>query len=64
MQKTALRVAGFLFSLVALLHLVRAYKCIAIYVGQTLIPISVSWVGAAVLLVLAFWMFKASLTKK
>ncbi len=60
MRKTALRVSGLIFLLVAVLHLLRAFFCIAIYVGQTLIPVYASWIGGAVCLVLAAWMFAAS----
>ena len=60
MQKIALKVAGFIFLLVAVLHLVRVFFCAAVYVGQTLIPLYVSWIGAAVCFVLAVWMFAVS----
>ena len=60
MQKMALRVAGIIFLLVAGLHLLRAFFCVAVYVGQTLIPVYESWVGAAVCFALAVWMFGAS----
>ena len=60
MQKTALKVAGVIFLLVALLHFFRAFECIAIYVGQTTIPIGASWIGGTVCLLLAVWMFVAA----
>lgn len=60
MQKAALRTAGCLFLFVALLHAVRAFARITVFVGQTPIPVSLSWIGAATLFLLAAWMFIAS----
>lgn len=57
MQKLALIVAGVIFLVVSLLHLARAFWCVAIYVGQTLIPNYASWIGGGVLFLLAIWMF-------
>ena len=60
MQKTALKVAGFLFLLVALLHFVRVFGNVAVSVGQTAIPVYASWIGGGISLLLSIWMFTAS----
>ena len=48
------------FSLVAILQIVRAVTRLPITVGQTPIPIWVSWVACAVATVLAWFGFLAS----
>jgi len=60
MQKAALRTAGVIFALVAALHFVRAFWCVAVYFGNTIIPVYVSWIGGPVCVLLAAWMFVAS----
>lgn len=60
MQKTALRISGLIFFIIALLHFARAFWCVAIFVGGTVIPLYLSWIGGVVCLALAVWMFVAS----
>jgi hypothetical protein len=48
------------FSLVAILQILRAVTKLPITVGQTSIPIWVSWVACAVAIVLALFGFSAS----
>ena len=60
MQKTALRVSGAIFLAVSLLHFVRAFEGVAIYVGPTIIPLYASWIGGVISGLLAAWMFVAS----
>ena len=60
MPKVALRVAGFLFLLVALLHLIRAIRCVAVLVGQISAPVSLSWIGVVVSFALGLWMLIAA----
>ena len=52
--------AAIVFSLVAILQLVRAVTRLPITVGQTSIPISASWVACAVATILAWFGFLAS----
>lgn len=60
MQKTALRAAGSIFFLVAVLHLARAVWGVAIDVGPIVIPAYFGWPGSAIALLLSVWMFAAS----
>ena len=60
MQKIALKVASFIFLLVALLHFARAFWSVAISVGQILIPVYASWIGGGICILLSLWMFAAS----
>lgn len=56
----ALRLAGVIFLLVSLAHLLRLVFRVEVTVGAFTCPLWISAVGAAVLFVLALWMFKAS----
>jgi hypothetical protein len=56
-RKTFSMLAGAIFTLVALFHLIRIFKGWPIIIGDWSVPISLSWVGLAVaggLAVLAF----------
>jgi uncharacterized membrane protein len=55
-----LRVAGFIFALVALGHLLRIIYEVKINVAEYVLPMSVSYIGFIVTLVLSIWMFLAS----
>lgn len=60
MQKnTALLTAGFIFSLVALIHFLRLILGKEIIILGYLLPPSVSLIGFIVSLLLAIWMFRA-----
>ncbi|MDX1900682.1 MAG: hypothetical protein SFW66_01595 [Gammaproteobacteria bacterium] len=56
---SALYVAGIVFALVAILHLVRWVKKAEILVNGKPIPMWVSQVGFVVALLLSIWMFMA-----
>jgi hypothetical protein len=60
MKSTALKVAGVLFLLVTILHVVRIFFRTVILVGGTEIPIIASIVGALISLASAGWMFFAA----
>ena len=47
-QKTFSVVAGAIFALVALLHLVRIYMGWPVVIGSWTVPIWVSWIGLVV----------------
>jgi hypothetical protein len=57
MKNTALKVAGSLFLLVAVLHALRFYFGTVILVGGTEIPLMASFIGALICLFLAVWLF-------
>ena len=59
-QRLPLKVAGLIFSLVAILHVVRLTQHWAIMVGPYVIPTSVSIWGFIIAAILAVWMFKAA----
>lgn len=60
MQRAALRVAGFIFILVALLHTIRALEFVSIQVGSIIIPVYASWIGCLGSSALAVWMLIAA----
>lgn len=60
MQKTALKTSGFIFLLVALLHLLRLIFKLKVMIGGFAVPFWVSVLGLVIPMALAAWMFKAS----
>lgn len=63
MKKAALTVAGFVFALVGILHIIRYGKALSIVIGSFTIPMDWSLYGAAVSGILALWMFFAAIQK-
>jgi hypothetical protein len=62
MSKTiALIIAGVIFLIVSILHLVRLVMKLRVTIGQTEVPINMSIVGLIVGLILSAWMFMAAL---
>lgn len=59
-KKIALLVAGFVFFLVALLHIARIALNIEITAAGNTVPMYVSYIGFLVALLLSVWMFVAS----
>ena len=53
------RVAGFVFAVVALVHLYRAVQSLPVQVGSTSMPEWVSWLAVAVAGSLSVWGFRA-----
>ena len=53
--------SGVLFSLVAIIHLLRIVYGMSIQVDGYVIPMFVSWVGLIVTVCLAFWAFRINL---
>jgi hypothetical protein len=60
MEKPALKTAGVVFFVVAVLHVVRIAMKLPVIVGHTHIPLRSSAVAAVLMLALAVWMFKAA----
>lgn len=61
MDKTiALTVAGIIFTFVAAIHLYRLIVHIEIIVSGYVVPMSASYVGFVIAVILAIWMFKTS----
>lgn len=58
-KNTALLVAGIIFTIVALVHLLRIYTHFDLIVAGEAIPIWANMIGFAISIVLAVWMFKA-----
>jgi uncharacterized membrane protein YecN with MAPEG domain len=50
-------VSALIFTLVAIAHLVRLIKQWTVQIGQTAIPMSISWIGLIVAGLLAIWGF-------
>ncbi|MGE5308369.1 MAG: hypothetical protein ACM3OC_04735 [Deltaproteobacteria bacterium] len=59
-MKAALRVAGSIFSLVALAHLLRVIYKVPLIVGNYPVRLRVSVVSFIVSTLVAYWMFKAA----
>lgn len=59
-KNLALVVAGIIFSIVALIHLLRLVYQFQIVVGDTVLSMQTSVFGLIIGLLLAFWMFAAS----
>lgn len=59
-MKAPLIVAGIVFAIVAILHLLRLYYAVPILVGNTPIPLWVNGIGLIVAGLLSFWMFTAA----
>ena len=56
----SLRIAGVIFSLIALVHLLRLFLNFEVTIAGDLIPMWVSVVGFSVSIIFAVWMFMAS----
>lgn len=59
-KNLALRVAGIVFAFIAFIHLIRIMHQTVITVSGSTIPMSVSYTGFIVTLILSIWMFIAS----
>ena len=53
-------VSGVLFALVAAAHLLRILLALPIRVDAYVVPMSISWIGFVVPLVLAIWAFRTA----
>lgn len=62
-KNTALLVAGIIFVIFALIHLLRVLFAIEIVASGYVVPQSLSVVAVIIALVLALWMFMARLAK-
>ena len=58
MEKTALKIGGIIFVLVAVLHTVRVVMMLPVMIGSIYVPLRVSIVGAVVALAFGVWMLK------
>jgi hypothetical protein len=62
-RKLPLVVAGIIFSLVALIHLLRLLYQWEITIGGAIVPMTFSCAGLVVAALLAIWMFVAAKAK-
>lgn len=60
MQITALTVAGLIFLLVSIMHLVRLILRVQIKVGGFIVPLWFSIFGFVIPLLLSIWMFRSA----
>ena len=58
-KNTALMIAGIIFGVVSIVHLLRSLFAVDIIIGGYIIPMWVSWVGFVVAFTLSVFMFKA-----
>jgi hypothetical protein len=58
--RTYLGISGSIFGVVAALHVVRLVNGWPFQVGPWLLPVALSWVGAAVAAGLCLWAFRLS----
>lgn len=63
-RKLPLVVAGIIFSLVAIIHLLRLVYRWEVTIGGAIIPMTFSCAGLAIAGLLAIWMFVAAWSKK
>ena len=63
-KNMALRLSGFLFLLMAVLHALRLYYKVEIVVSGHPLSMRVSLVGVIITLLLSIWMFAASRARK
>lgn len=62
-KDSALLIAGLIFTIVALFHLLRCLYQVPIILGPLSVPIWISWVAFVVATLLALFMFKARARK-
>lgn len=55
-----LLVAGLIFAIIAIMHVIRIIYHAKITVAGHIIPMNASYIGALVAFLLTIWMFKAS----
>ncbi len=60
MKNAALYVAGIIFLLIAVLHLVRLFYKIEVVAGGFVLPLWFSVAGLLLATLLSYWMFRAS----
>ncbi len=58
--KPYLYVSASIFTLVALMHLARLIQGWPVQIGEQMIPMAASWVGAVVAAALALWGFRSA----
>jgi len=63
-KKSGLRIAGSIFGLVAVVHLVRLVTGISVVIGHFLLPVWFNWMGFAAAGFLSFWLWKLSFNGK
>ena len=57
-QRTGLRVASFVFAIVAIGHALRLFRQSQVIVGSHFIPMGLSWVALIVAGLLCIWMWR------
>lgn len=62
-KRVALIIAGTVFAIVAIVHVLRIFYAISVIVASYTLPMWASWVGLFVALILSILMFKASADK-
>lgn len=60
MHKLPLIVAGLIFALMAIAHIVRLFYGYPLILGTTLVPVWVSGLAIAISVLLAYWMFSSA----
>lgn len=60
MKKTALRVAGTIFGVVALIHLLRLVTGVPVLINGWLLPVWVNWMGLFATTFLCIWLWRLS----
>ena len=60
----ALKIAGTIFGLVAILHLLRLITDVSVEIGGWLLPMWVNMLGLMVTIVLCFWLWLQAISKE
>jgi len=62
-KNIALIIAGVIFLIVSILHLIRLVMKLRVTIGQTEVPMNMSIIGFIAGLIFSVWMFMAALLK-
>ena len=63
MKNTALRIAGTIFGIVAILHLSRLVTGAPVYINGWLLPVWSNWIGMIATTFLCMWCWRLSVDK-
>lgn len=63
-KNCALRLAGTVFAIVAIIHLLRIITDVAVFIGTCLLPIWVNWIGMIAATVFSIMLLYLSSIKK
>jgi hypothetical protein len=63
-KKSALRISGTIFGIVAIIHLLRIVTGVSVMIGGCSLPVWVNWMGLVATIFLCNWLWRLSLERK